>query len=220
MVQALPDCLSATLVSNYTINIIIIRFIIKMKRILFFLFVVALFVACADDDSFSASSGLRLDFPSDTVKLDTVFSRTSSSTYSFWVHNRNDDGVRLKSVYLKKGNQTGFRVNVNGTYIGSDAVLTLHNVPDQKVTVGIRPEGFIPQEDGPLKCKASNVEVMGRDVSIVSTHDASMNPLVRSIINADNKVDITSDFVRYSIKPHKIFIFNKETEERIYFEVK
>ena len=117
MVLASLDCLSATLASNYTINILLIRFINKMKRIFFFIFVLALFVACADDDSFSASSGLRIEFPADTIKLDTVFSRTSSSTYSFWVHNRNNDGVRMTSVYLKRGNQTGFRVNVDGIYL-------------------------------------------------------------------------------------------------------
>ena len=109
----------------------------------------------------------------------------------------------------------------NGTlYIGSDAVMNIQPVPDQEVIIGIRPEGFVLSENGALKCKPVNVEVMGRDVSIVSTHDASANPFVRSIINADNKVDVTTDFVRYDIKPHKIFIFNKETEERIYFEVK
>ena len=43
--------------------------------------------------------------------------------------------------------------------------------------------------------------------------------ILNSIINADNKVDVTQEFVRYSVKPHKFFIFNKETEERIYFEV-
>ncbi|MBQ8953735.1 MAG: ABC transporter ATP-binding protein, partial [Clostridia bacterium] len=112
------------------------------------------------------------------------------------------------------------RVKQGSLYIGEDAVMELKNVPDQEVTVGIRPEGFILQESGPLKCRPVNVEVMGRDVSIVSTHGASLNPLVRSIVNADNKIDISSDYVRYAIKPHKIFIFNKETEERIYFEVK
>ena len=35
--------------------------------------------------------------------------------------------------------------------------------------------------------------------------------------NADNKVDITAATVKYSLKAHKVFIFNKETEERIYF---
>ena len=111
------------------------------------------------------------------------------------------------------------RVEGGKVYIGEDAVLDVKNIPDQEVIIGIRPEGFILDENGPLHCRLSNVEVMGRDVSIVSTNEASLNPVVRSIINADNKVDITQEFVRYSVKPHKFFLFNKETEERIYFEV-
>jgi len=115
-----------------------------------------------------------------------------------------------------------FNGSVKGgkVYIGEDAVLDVTNVPDQEVMIGIRPEGFVLDENGPMKCKLSNVEVMGRDVSIVSTHEASANPDIRSIINADNKVDTSKEIVRYSIKPHKLFLFNKATEERIYFEVK
>ena len=105
-------------------------------------------------------------------------------------------------------------------YIGEDAVMEVTGVADQEVIIGIRPEGFNLDENGPLKCKLENVEVMGRDVSIVSTNAASLNPVIRSIINSDNKVNEESDVVRYSIKPHKMFVFNKETEERIYFEVK
>ena len=111
------------------------------------------------------------------------------------------------------------KVEDGKVYIGEDAVLSVKNVPDQDVVIGIRPEGFVLDENGPLQCRLSNVEVMGRDVSIVSTNDASVNPIVRSIINADNKVDTAQEFVRYSVKPHKFFLFNKETEERIYFEV-
>ena len=109
----------------------------------------------------------------------------------------------------------------NGTlYIGSDAVLEVGDVADQPVWVGIRPEGFTPDDNGALVCKLNNVEVMGRDVSVVSSHEASANPIVRSIINSDNKIDATAENIKYSLKPHKVFIFNKETEERIYFEVK
>ena len=101
-------------------------------------------------------------------------------------------------------------------YIGQDCVMDAPGVPDQEVIVGIRPEGFILDENGPLHCTPTNVEVMGRDVSIVATNDASLNPLVRSIINADNNnVNIASGVVRYTLKPHKVFLFNKETEERI-----
>ena len=101
-------------------------------------------------------------------------------------------------------------------FIGADCVLDVPGVENQEVIVGIRPEGFILDENGPMQCKPTNVEVMGRDVSIVSTSDASLNPLVRSIINADNNnVNIASGVVRYALKPHKVFLFNKETEERI-----
>ena len=102
-------------------------------------------------------------------------------------------------------------------YIGEEAVLDVAGVEDREVTVGVRPEGFVLDANGPLTCKLSSVEVMGRDVSIVSENAASQNPVVRSIINADNKVDVTAENVKYALKAHKVFIFDKETEERIYF---
>ena len=103
-------------------------------------------------------------------------------------------------------------------YIGGAPVLNVLGVTDQSVFVGIRPEGFIVDPDGALECNLSNVEVMGRDVSVVSTHSASLNPIVRSIIDADNKI-MAAETVRYSLKPHKVFLFNKEDESRIRFEV-
>ena len=104
-------------------------------------------------------------------------------------------------------------------YLGDAAVLKVPGVEDREVMVGIRPEGFVLDENGPLVCDLSSVEVMGRDVSIVSKHTASVNPVIRSIINADNKVAVGAATVNYSLKAHKVFIFDKETEERIYFEV-
>ena len=58
---------------------------------------------------------------------------------------------------------------------------------------------------------------MGRDMSIVATHPASLNPVIRSIINADQKLEIPEGTVSYNLKAHKVFLFNKETEERIRF---
>ena len=101
--------------------------------------------------------------------------------------------------------------------LGDAAVLDAPGVADQEVFVGIRPEGFELCNDGAFECKLSNVEVMGRDVSIVSTHANSLNPVIRSIVDADNKVDVTAASVRFNLKPHKVFLFNKETEERIRF---
>ena len=114
-----------------------------------------------------------------------------------------------------------FNGNVNNEklYIGGSAVLDVKGIRDCAVTVAIRPEGFILDDNGPLACDLSNVEVMGRDVSVVSRHKDSLNPIVRSIISSDAKIDVTAEQIRYSLKAHKVFIFDKETEERLRFEV-
>ena len=103
-------------------------------------------------------------------------------------------------------------------YIGNEAVMDAAGVADKKVHVGIRPEGFILKEDGPFTCKLENVEVMGRDVSIVASNEASENPIIRAIIDADNAVDQSRSTVSFTLKPNKVFIFDKETEERIYLD--
>ena len=90
-----------------------------IKRLfLFSLLIAALLAACKDNDSFSAGEGMRLTFSTDTLRLDTMFSDSPSSTYSFWVFNKNSDGLRISSIRLERGNQTGFRVNADGQYLG------------------------------------------------------------------------------------------------------
>ncbi len=86
---------------------------------------------------------------------------------------------------------------------------------DREVWVGVRPEGFLLREDGPLCCDLSGVEVMGRDVSVLSQNKASAGRTVRSIISTDNKVDTSSATVRFALRPEKVFLFDKVTEERI-----
>lgn len=76
-----------------------------------------LFTACSDNDSFTTSPTATLAFSTDSVIMDTVFSTVGSRTYDFWVYNRSRDGLRLSSVRLRQGNQTGFRVNVDGSYL-------------------------------------------------------------------------------------------------------
>ena len=101
-------------------------------------------------------------------------------------------------------------------YIGQEAVLAVPGVADQDVHVGIRPEGFVLEESGVLTCNLDRVEVMGRDISVVSTHPQSENANIRSIISAENTVSPATG-VRFNLKPGKVFLFHKETEERIRF---
>ncbi len=112
------------------------------------------------------------------------------------------------------------RVENNKVYIGEDAVLDVDGVDDREVFIGIRPEGFELDPNGRLHCELVNVEVMGRDMSIISKNPAAISEQIRSIIPSDIKVDVSNKIVSYNVKPHKIFLFDKETEERIRFEVK
>ena len=102
-------------------------------------------------------------------------------------------------------------------YIGEDAVLDMKGLSEREVYVGIRPEGFLLQENGPMCCKLSRVEVMGRDISVVAENKASLNPAIRAIIGTENNVNMQQGMVRFALVPRKVLLFDKETEERIKF---
>ena len=128
-----------------------------------------------------------------------------------------DDPVNLfvaKFLGTPPINVLGGEIRSGKLYIGEDQIMDVA-AEDQEVVVGIRPEGFELDENGPLHCTLSDVEVMGRDSSVVCTHPASINPTVRTIINSDYKVAPGSTEVTFRLKSHKVFLFNKETEERI-----
>ncbi len=95
-------------------------------------------------------------------------------------------------------------------YIGDDCVLDAKGIADQEIYIGIRPEGFELDDNGSLHCDLSSIEVMGRDVSIVSTNANAVSAQIRSIIPADSDIDSSAKTVTFSIKPHKIFLFAKQ----------
>ena len=100
-------------------------------------------------------------------------------------------------------------------YIGDEAVLDTPEREDREVWVGIRPEGFIPDENGPFTCDMDRVEVMGRDVSVVSTHPQMTGRCIRSIVSSENRFAPGQKTVRFRLKPHKVFLFDRESEERV-----
>ena len=100
------------------------------------------------------------------------------------------------------------RVENGKLYIGQDTVMKVDCADREKLTVGIRPEGFVLQED---------VEVMGRDHSVVSTHPAAISKTIRSIIPSEETPQVKSGSVRFRIKPFKMYLFDAGTGERIPF---
>ena len=111
-----------------------------------------------------------------------------------------------------------FDGNVKGQvlYIGEEAVLEVPGVEDQSVTAAVRPEGFVLSDTGALTCALTGVEVMGRDISVISTHPNSRNAAIRSIIAAENAVR-DAETVRFDLKKNKVFLFRREDGARILF---
>ena len=102
-------------------------------------------------------------------------------------------------------------------YIGDEKLMKV-NLPDQDLHIGIRPEGFIVSEKGKLSLDLANIEVMGRDSSLVCDHKDAESDIIRAIIDADVPVNPVDGKVKVNIKPNKIFLFKYDTEERIYLE--
>ena len=96
-------------------------------------------------------------------------------------------------------------------------MLDVAGASDGEVYAAIRPEGFELEEHGPFTCKLTAVEVMGRDISVVCTHEHCENVAIRAIIDSDNVVNTAKPVVRFSLKPHKVFLFARDTQERIRF---
>ena len=113
------------------------------------------------------------------------------------------------------------RVQGGTLFIGQEAVLAVPGAPDGAVWAGIRPEGFILADDGPFTCNLTGVEVMGRDISVVCSHAANAGAgAIRAIISAENRPADGAKEVRFSLKPYKVFLFDRESEQRIEFGVK
>ena len=111
------------------------------------------------------------------------------------------------------------QVRTGRLLLAGQDVLPVPGAPDGAVWVGIRPEGFVPDAAGPVVCGLSRVEVLGRDVSIVCTHPACTADTLRAIVNARQDVDGAADTVRFALHPDKVFLFARETEARIRFDV-
>ena len=109
------------------------------------------------------------------------------------------------------------RVENGVLMIGEEKVLDVTGVTDQEVYAAIRPEGFELEENGPLTCKLTAVEVMGRDISVVCTHEKCENVAIRAIIDAENVVNTAKSTVNFRLKPNKVFLFHKESQLRIPF---
>ena len=84
--------------------------------------------SCVEDEEYSTSTSHYLMFSTDTVSMDTAFSNIPTPTHDFWVYNKSGKSLRNINVALEKRGDTGFRVNVDGSYLGAESGYQLNDI--------------------------------------------------------------------------------------------
>ena len=99
--------------------------------------------------------------------------------------------------------------------VGDEVIGTMNQeVENQEAIIGIRPEGFEVCPDGDLSFTVQSVEYIGRDISIIGVNENTENETFRMIVDSDVTVK-EGTVVKAKIKPNKLFVFDKITEERL-----
>ncbi len=122
-------------------------------------------------------------------------------------------------INIFKGKIVGKKIMV-----GNDCVYTCKTEPfpdegEREVYVTIRPEGFEMAPEKSTTClhaEAEMLQVLGRDISIVAKNPECTTDTFKVIISDEeitNKKDLS-----FKIKPNKLYIFDGETQERIYLD--
>ncbi len=111
------------------------------------------------------------------------------------------------------------RVDGKKVFVGDETVMEVETDLGQKnVYVAVRPEGFAlasAEAKEVLSAEVEQIQVMGRDISLVAKNNNCTKPTFKVIISSEEMNQSTN--VRLALKPNKTFLFDEETEERIRF---
>lgn len=79
----------------------------------FVLFIIGL--SSCNDESFSTNPKYRLEFSTDTLSFDTIFTTIGSATSKILIYNRNNVALNISHIGLAGGKTSAFRINVDGS---------------------------------------------------------------------------------------------------------
>ncbi|WP_243739398.1 right-handed parallel beta-helix repeat-containing protein [Flavicella sediminum] len=85
----------------------------NLYSILVIFCLIAFSISCRKDFSTIESTG-NLTFSRDTIFLDTIFTNISSSTYALKVYNKSNKDIHIPSINLGRGDNSFYRLNVDG----------------------------------------------------------------------------------------------------------
>ena len=103
--------------------------------------------------------------------------------------------------------------------IGDSYINDAKGIEDQPVYIAIRPEGFALESKDSIKglnASTEMVQTLGRDISIIARNSYCLKETFKVIISSD-ETNISGD-IKLKVKTNKMFVFKKDSEERIYID--
>lgn len=91
-----------------------VGFFASMKKVLVFILFLGLLFASCRKDAILTDSGVKVQFSTDTVFFDTVFTTVGSITERIKIYNPYNKPIELAQVWLKNGQSSNFKLNVDG----------------------------------------------------------------------------------------------------------
>ena len=118
-------------------------------------------------------------------------------------------------------------------YIGAEKVAEVPTKEYHEVYVGIRPEGFIlennPKQDykdillagldsdrlGSITLDIEQVQANGKDLAVIAKHPEFVGDQLKITVDSEWKVPL--DMTTFLLRPSKVYLFDRKTEERLRF---
>src|SRR6476661_4263156 len=85
-----------------------------MRNIITAILAFMIIISCNKEDEIDYDTGLRLNFSTDSILFDTVFTEIGTTTRVLKVFNYNKKAVLISEIKLTGGDASNFKINING----------------------------------------------------------------------------------------------------------
>ncbi len=86
----------------------------RLSPALLLLPLLSLLLTLCQQERFTTNDSDKLEFSTDTLRFDTVFTQLGSATRILKVYNRHSESIRISRIYLANGASSRFNLNIDG----------------------------------------------------------------------------------------------------------
>lgn len=87
---------------------------------IFVLLIIILLISitsCDKEEKINTDSSVKLEFSSDTIIFDTVFTTIGSTTKKLMIYNKEKQKIKISSISLARGEDSPFKINIDGAAV-------------------------------------------------------------------------------------------------------